>query len=88
MIIQGKCDLIIDGRPREGLTFAAERDGNPLGFGFLSGPSVTLKEAKTANHVQMQIGGNVPIDVTMLQVGEGGVALVTLDVKRIPETTT
>ena len=82
----GNCVLIIDGQRYQEVTFAVEWNGGSQAFGFLSGPVETLRKAETACRVDLELDDNTKLRATMLQVSEAGMALVTIDRKRLPSS--
>ncbi len=80
----GKCVLIVDGQRFQGITFAVEWNGGPQAFSFLSGPVETLRKARTARRLDLELADGTKLTATMLQVSHAGIALVTIDPKRLP----
>jgi hypothetical protein len=79
----GKCVLLLDGERMEAITCALEWNGGSLAFGFLSGPVETLKKARMARRFELELSDGRKMPATMLQVSDGGMALVAINPKHL-----
>ena len=79
----GQCILIIDGLRFQGIGFAVEWNGEPQAFGFLNGPVETLRKARRARSVELELDNGTRIAATMLEVNHSGMALVAIDPKQL-----
>ena len=80
--------LTINGQKFRGVTFAVEWNNGPQRFAFLSGPIETLRKARTARVVDLELDDGTTLPATMLEVNPSGVALVAIDPKRLPNRQT
>jgi hypothetical protein len=79
----GRCVLVLDGKRFEDITYAVEWNGGPLAFGFLSGPVEILRKARMARRVNLELSDGTSLPATMLQVSDAGMALLSIDPKRL-----
>ena len=74
----GGCSLIVNGTALADFSCVIELLDNaePHGFGFLSGPVDQLKAAQVAKRAQVDFGHGEIVDILILQVSDGGIALI------------
>jgi hypothetical protein len=80
----GTCVLIIDGRRSDHFEVSAPVGVDLQVFAFLSGPVQTLKQARAARRLQLELSDGTVVDIALSQVNDAGIALIMLDPRTIP----
>lgn len=80
----GHCALILDGERFDDIACALEWNGGPLAFGFMREPVEILRKARTARRFDLELNDGTRLPAKMLQVSNAGIALVSIDPKRLP----
>jgi hypothetical protein len=83
----GHCVLIIEGGRRfQEITFAVEWTGGPEAFGFLGGSVEIFRKAQTARKLELELDDGTTLPAKMLQVNHSGLALVSIDPRRLSQS--
>jgi uncharacterized protein YjiS (DUF1127 family) len=80
----GTCVLIIDGRRADHFELSIPVGVDHQVFAFLSGPVQTLKQARRARRLQLELSDGTLLDIGLSQVNDAGIALIMVDPQTIP----
>jgi hypothetical protein len=84
MSAAGTCVLIVDGRRSDHFELSPPVGVDHQVFGFLSGPVQTLKHARRARRLQLEVSDGTLLDILLAQVSDAGIALIIIDPQTIP----
>jgi hypothetical protein len=82
----GNCVLIIEGQRFQGISCAVEWNDQPQAFGFLRGPIDTLRKARSARRIQLELDDGAKLVATIMEVNQAGMALVAFDPTQLPRS--
>jgi hypothetical protein len=81
----GTCVLVIDGRRSDHFELSLPVGVHHQVYAFLSGPVQTLKQARKARPLQLELSDGTLLDIVLVQVSDSGTALIMVDPGTIPK---